>query len=56
MGYRLTFYEDKAGKWRWRFVADNGNIMAISSQGYVNKDDCLHCAEIVLATNYEVRA
>ncbi|MDS0284563.1 HVO_2922 family protein [Haloarcula onubensis] len=36
---KATFdlYEDNAGKWRWRLVHDNGNIIADSSQGYASK-------------------
>ena len=29
--------EDRAGKWRWRLVHDNGNIIADSGQGYSSK-------------------
>ena len=38
-GSRGTFelYEDNAGKWRWRLVHDNGNIIADSGQGYSSK-------------------
>ena len=31
------FYQDKAGEWRWRFVAANGRIMADSGEGYPTK-------------------
>ena len=36
---KATFecYEDRAGKWRWRLVHDNGNIIADSGQGYSSK-------------------
>ncbi|MDS0261384.1 DUF1508 domain-containing protein [Haloarcula sp. S1CR25-12] len=36
---KATFdrYEDNQGKWRWRLVHDNGNIIADSSQGYASK-------------------
>jgi len=42
MADQFNIYEDKAGKWRWRYIADDGNIMADSGQGYDNKDDCEH--------------
>lgn len=32
-------YRDKAGEYRWSLVADNGNIIADSSEGYRNKAD-----------------
>jgi hypothetical protein len=28
--------------WRWRFKADNGEIIADSAEGYVNKEDAGH--------------
>lgn len=31
----LDFYEDKAGKHRWRVRAQNGNVVLASTQGYV---------------------
>jgi len=30
----FQIYEDKASLWRWRFVADNGRVMADSGEGY----------------------
>ncbi len=33
----FELYEDRAGKWRWRLVHDNGNIIADSGQGYSSK-------------------
>lgn len=38
---KWEFYKDADGKWRWRRVAANGLIVGASSQGYVNKKDCL---------------
>lgn len=37
MSPTIERYEDNAGEWRWRLVADNGNIMADSGQGYASK-------------------
>lgn len=37
-------------KWRWRYVAANGNIMADSGQGYVDKRDALAGALAVTGT------
>tara|TARA_R110002073_G_scaffold118918_5_gene259298 strand:+ start:241163 stop:241495 length:333 start_codon:yes stop_codon:yes gene_type:complete len=33
-------YKDKAGEWRWRRTASNGNIVGASCEGYVNKSSC----------------
>ena len=40
MRLTIQLYRDKAGKYRWRAVATNGNILADSGQGYVNKGHC----------------
>ncbi|WP_096592620.1 HVO_2922 family protein [Halorubrum ezzemoulense] len=38
---KATFeaYEDRGGKWRWRLVHDNGNIIADSGQGYASESN-----------------
>ncbi|MGJ1498465.1 YegP family protein [Sphingobacterium spiritivorum] len=38
---KWEFYQDASGKWRWRRTAPNGNIVGASSEGYVNKSDCI---------------
>ncbi|WP_319774946.1 DUF1508 domain-containing protein [Breoghania sp.] len=43
--YRL--YKDKAGEWRWSFGASNGNTIAVSSEGYKKRADCLRGIEIM---------
>lgn len=40
-------YEDRAGEWRWRLRAANGRIIADGSEGYKNKQDCLHGIDLV---------
>ena len=48
---RYEYYRDDSEKreWRWRFKAglNNREIIAVSSEGYVNKADCLHGIELV---------
>lgn len=34
-------YKDAGGYWRWRFVAANNRIIAVSSESYHNEKDCL---------------
>jgi uncharacterized protein YegP (UPF0339 family) len=34
---KYEIYEDSAGAWRWRLVADNGEIVA-QSESYPSKD------------------
>lgn len=36
-----------AGDWRWRLRAANGQIIATSGEGYINKADCLHGISLV---------
>ena len=48
---RYEYYRDDSEKreWRWRFKAGlhDREIIAVSSEGYVNKADCLHGIELV---------
>ena len=39
MSRKSTFevFHDKAGEWRWRLIASNGNIIADSGEGYQSK-------------------
>lgn len=45
-----TIYKDAASEWRWRFTASNGRIIAVSSESYHNKQDCLHSIDLVKAS------
>jgi uncharacterized protein YegP (UPF0339 family) len=42
---KWEFYQDAAGKWRWRRTAPNGKIVGASSEGYNNRSDCLDNAK-----------
>lgn len=42
---KWKFYKDTEGKWRWTRTAPNGKIVGASSQGYVNKSDCIENAK-----------
>ncbi|GAA0531882.1 HVO_2922 family protein [Halorubrum ejinorense] len=46
---KATFeaYDDRAGKWRWRLVHDNGNIIADSGGGYASKSNATDAVERV---------
>ena len=37
---KFEIYRDESGEWRWRLKAVNGLIIAVSGEGYVNKEDC----------------
>ena len=38
---KWEFYKDAQGLWRWRRTSPNGNIVGASTEGYVNKEDCV---------------
>lgn len=50
--YHVVFKQDRSGKHRWQLVADNGNIMAQSAQGYAERADMIHCLEVTLGGGY----
>ncbi len=37
-----VMYSDNQGYWRWTFHASNRETIAVSSEGYVRKEDCRH--------------
>lgn len=37
----FVLYRDKAGEYRWTLFAANNAIIGASSEGYVNKSDCI---------------
>jgi uncharacterized protein YegP (UPF0339 family) len=43
----FQIFKDKAGEYRWRFRADNYEVIADSAEGYVNKSDCEHGIDLV---------
>lgn len=43
-GKRIEVYEDRAGEWRWRKVAANGEPTA-SGEGYTTYHDAFEAAE-----------
>ena len=38
------FYTDKAGRFRWRRIASNGEIVGASTQGYKHRAYCMENA------------
>jgi uncharacterized protein YegP (UPF0339 family) len=45
MGYHV--YRDRQSEYRWYYQASNGRTISVSSEGYVNKSDCLRSIEIM---------
>lgn len=44
-GDKWEIYKDKAGEWRWRRKARNGENVGSSNEGYKNKVDCISNAK-----------
>jgi uncharacterized protein YegP (UPF0339 family) len=44
-GMTFEVYKDRAGEFRWRLKASNGQIVAASGQGYKAKADLKHAIE-----------
>lgn len=34
---KIEMYQDKRKEWRWRIIASNGKIVAVSGEGYKRK-------------------
>ena len=35
--FKFMLYKDRAKQWRWRIVAGNGRIVAVSGEGFCSK-------------------
>ena len=42
MAAKFILFKDKKGEFRWRLRHENGNIIADSGEGYVDKDGALN--------------
>lgn len=47
MPSQFQLYQDKAGEWRWRLLAENARSVAASSESYVAKADALNGIDVV---------
>ena len=45
-----AIYMDNAGGWRWRYVAKNSKIIAVSSEAYVTKAGAEHSVSLMKAS------
>ena len=41
-GAILEIYKDKSGQYRWRLIASNGSILAVSAGGYESRQICMN--------------
>jgi uncharacterized protein YegP (UPF0339 family) len=44
---RVEIISDAKLEWRWRAISNNGNIVAVSGEGYKNYGDCREIAELL---------
>lgn len=49
----FEIYKDKADYWRWRLKSENHKIIAVSSESYWHKSDCLHSIGLVKTAGVE---
>lgn len=47
MAWKFEIYPDKAGAYRWRLVASNGQIVAASGEAFDSKSNAKRAAENV---------
>ncbi|TGU01275.1 DUF1508 domain-containing protein [Mesorhizobium sp. M5C.F.Ca.ET.164.01.1.1] len=45
--------KDAAGQWRWTYHAVNGKAIAVSSEAYIRKADCLHGIALVSTSGHQ---
>lgn len=43
----VVIYRDDVDEYRWHLVAENGEIVADSGEGYINKSYCVEMAKSV---------
>lgn len=43
----VVLYRDRSDRWRWRYVAQNGHLLADSGQGYSRRIDAYRGAKRV---------
>ena len=44
---KFEIYQDTTGDFRWRFQSNNGKILAISGEGYINRPNCEHAIILI---------
>ncbi|WP_194385353.1 YegP family protein [Microbacterium luteum] len=50
---RIEFYKRTDGKWAWRLIASNGQVIATDGgQGYENRADCERVGKAIVVGLY----
>ena len=55
MPARFEMYKDKAGKFRFRLVASNGEIIAACEEGFESRQKCESTIELVRSSALEAK-
>jgi len=50
IGYYIV-YRDASRQWRWTFHAANHKKIAVCSESYINKSDCIATINMMAASN-----
>jgi uncharacterized protein YegP (UPF0339 family) len=51
---KLQVFQDEAGEWRWRKRAPNGEIIAVSGEGFVDKGGAARAAARANSGDWEL--
>ena len=43
----FEIFQDTHGDYRWRFQANNGKILAVSDEGFHNRQNCEHAITLL---------
>ena len=54
MKAKLTFYRDKAIRWRWRLISPNGEGIGCSSQSFHSRQGACDNFALVRTVPYEI--
>jgi uncharacterized protein len=48
---KFYIFQDSLNQYRWKLLAGNGRSVAVSGEGYYNKQDCLAGIYLVMDTS-----
>ena len=54
MDSKLTFYQDKSVRWRWRLRSQNGEIIGCSSQSFISRQGATDNFALLRTIKYKV--
>lgn len=47
MNYQFHLYQDAGRNWRWRLIAGNGQIIAVSGESFYSRENAHRSAQLV---------